>query len=90
MAVVAGNGAKVHKIGLKEQATAGLAHIRQRVVADCGGSYRSATQGARGDCPQASRASYAARSRPNPSGGNGRQNAPSSTTPPNSAAPPDP
>ena len=72
---------KRRRLALKSRQAAGLAHIRQRVVADCGGSYRSATQGARGDscklaaCPCRPFLSY-------PLGEERAADAPSSTTRP--------
>jgi hypothetical protein len=49
---------KRRRLALKSRRAAGPAHIRQRVVADCGGSYRSGDAGRCGETvPQASRAS---------------------------------
>ena len=58
MAIAAGNGPKAHKFGLKEQAPVLVQRIFDSASSQIAcGSYRSATQGARGRLPQASRVS---------------------------------
>ena len=87
MAIAAGKGAKAQKIGLKEQASpwSSAYPIARR------GRLRwelppSATQGARGRLPQASRTSLPPVPVPTPLGEERAADAPSSTTPPDSAA----
>ena len=90
MAIAAGKGPKTQKIGLKEQAPALVQRISDSASSHIAcGSYRSATQGAGETVPQASRASLPPVPVPTPSGEERAADAPSSTTPPDSAAPPD-
>jgi hypothetical protein len=74
MAIAAGKGPKTQKIGLKEQAPALVQRISDSASSHIAcGSYRSATQGARGRRPQASRVSSPPVPVLTPREGSGRQ-----------------
>jgi hypothetical protein len=85
MAIAAGKGPKTQKIGLKEQAPVLVQRVSDSASSQIAcWSYRSATQGARGRLPQASRASLPPVPVPNPSGEERAADAPSSYNAPRS------
>jgi hypothetical protein len=90
MAIAAGKGAKAQKIGLEEQASrrsSAYPTARRRILRV---GVTAATQGARGDCAASQPRVVAARSCAQPPRERSGADAPCSTTPPDSAAPPDP
>jgi hypothetical protein len=82
---------KTQKIGLKEQAPALVQRVSDSASSYACGSYRSATQGARGRlCRKPAARPCRPFLCPTPSGEERAANAPSSYNAPDSAAPPDP
>jgi hypothetical protein len=91
MAIAAGKGAKAQKIGLKEQAPArssAYPTARRRILRL--GVTAAGRRARGGDCAASQPRVLAARSRAHPLGRGAGGRRPSSTTPPDSAAPPVP